>query len=79
MLIDVMSESFKEQRCHEQMVARILSRPFKVPIPGYIGKFSVRGHNVAEYSFFIFFSFFNFCPFVYLNYFYISHGKAASG
>uniref|UniRef100_A0A0N5AI74 DNA repair and recombination protein RAD54-like n=1 Tax=Syphacia muris TaxID=451379 RepID=A0A0N5AI74_9BILA len=42
MLIDVMSESFKEQRCHEQMVARILSRPFKVPIPGYIGGSSTR-------------------------------------
>ncbi|VDD95364.1 unnamed protein product [Enterobius vermicularis] len=37
MLVDVMSDAFKEQAAHEEMIARILSRPFKVPIPGYVG------------------------------------------
>lgn len=38
MLVDVMSDAFKEQAAHEEMIARILSRPFKVPIPGYVGR-----------------------------------------
>lgn len=41
MLVDTM-KTFKERAAHEEMIAKILTQPFKIPIPGYIGGSSSR-------------------------------------
>lgn len=42
MLLDSLEVVFKERSEHEEMIKKLLSKPFKVPLPGYISSNSTR-------------------------------------